>query len=428
MANFQVASHGSGTATNKLTNSMATNIGTNRMHLVIINIYMKTDTIPDITGDVTITDSVSTYILTEDTNKTSEWYEEDSFYKYSKTWVYYALDDNIPPSGAGRITTVNFDGNFDYGFVSTFQINNAYQGELGEIGFNRVNNSAGPLNTTVFGTDVPGVIVGTGILIDVYDVNGGPRFYADDISGGVQFQTLSAMPSPWAVQHSNDFSGFTLASSDTETIVNAAWIHSISGLATEADCIISALEVRDEGWVEPTDGTGIYVSTYGCVNATATIFSGLDHLDGETVAILADGIPQAQQVVSSGSISISSAAAIVNVGLPYYSEIETLDVEIPIKDGTLQGRKVDIGNILLRFDKSQGGWIGPNKNHLYEAFTHERLSESSGTAVNPTDLFSGIVRAPLDAGYQHGRRFYFRQEDPLPVTISELVAELSVGG
>ena len=148
-------------------------------------------------------------------------------------------------------------------------------------------------------------------------------------------------------------------------------------------------------------------------------FSGLSHLEGQTVAILGNGEVYPQQVVASGEITISRACSKISVGLPYTSDFETLNVEMPIKTGTLQGRPVKIANVTFRLLSSRGGWIGPNEDTLYEAFTPERLS--LGTAPL---LFSGDVREGLGAGYESGGRIFYRQVDPLPVTISAVIPEL----
>jgi len=184
------------------------------------------------------------------------------------------------------------------------------------------------------------------------------------------------------------------------------------------------------------------IETTGCVDATASIFSGISHLNGETVAILADGKVLAQQVVSGGTITLSSAAAIVRVGLPYYSELETLDMQIPLASGTSQGSKIKVGNLTYRFIESKGGWIGPDEDNLYEAFTDDLVSLSASQLVfSPEDydwdgmsitdptpyLYTGDLRRPLGAGYETGGRSYFRQVDPLPVTITAILPELKVG-
>ena len=53
----------------------------------------------------------------------------------------------------------------------------------------------------------------------------------------------------------------------------------------------------------------------------ATEISGLDHLNGATVSILADGSVQPQQVVVNGTITLQNAASLVTAGLGYVAQL-----------------------------------------------------------------------------------------------------------
>ena len=72
-------------------------------------------------------------------------------------------------------------------------------------------------------------------------------------------------------------------------------------------------------------------------SATTTV-SGLDHLEGETVSILADGAVRPQAVVASGAISLVSAASNIHVGLAYTADLKLARQEAGAQDGTAQGK------------------------------------------------------------------------------------------
>jgi len=149
--------------------------------------------------------------------------------------------------------------------------------------------------------------------------------------------------------------------------------------------------------------------------------TGLTHLNGLTVAILGNGEVYPRQVVTGNEITLSRACSKVHIGLPYTSDLETLNVELGLRSGTMQGKVVKISNVTFRLLNTRGGWLGPNEDNLYEAFTPERLR--LGTA--PV-LFSGDIRQGLGAGYEDGGRIFYRQIDPLPVTISAVIPEITV--
>lgn len=84
-----------------------------------------------------------------------------------------------------------------------------------------------------------------------------------------------------------------------------------------------------------TLGTPIDSSTYtdyiggGRVGLAANQFTGLDHLEGETVGVLGDGEYLGTEEVSGGSISLASEYATVHVGLPYNCDVITQEIETP---------------------------------------------------------------------------------------------------
>jgi hypothetical protein len=158
--------------------------------------------------------------------------------------------------------------------------------------------------------------------------------------------------------------------------------------------------------------------------AAATTITGLTHLIGKTVAVLADGDVKQQKVVSAGgTITLDVAASVVHVGLPYVSDFGTLNIDQNLKDGTSQGRKVKISQFVLGLYLSRGGWIGPTFDDLHEL--RDNFVLNYGTAV---DLFTGEVKDTMGGGYEEGGKMCIRQIDPLPITIRYIAANVTVGG
>lgn len=99
---------------------------------------------------------------------------------------------------------------------------------------------------------------------------------------------------------------------------------------------------------------------------------------------------------------------------------------------TIQNRKCKIGNVTFSLINTRGGYIGPDENHLKEAFNYTNLSnahkEEFEETLGTTDLFTGKVRVPLGGSYKMNASVFVRQSDPLPITIGYIVGELEVGG
>lgn len=150
--------------------------------------------------------------------------------------------------------------------------------------------------------------------------------------------------------------------------------------------------------------------------------SGLSHLEGKTVSILADGAVVPQQVVTSGAVSLPRACTKITVGLPYQSDLQTLPVALQM-DGYGQGRMKNVNKAWLRVYQSSGIFIGPDADHLVEA--KQRTTEPYGS---PPSLKSDEILVVMTPSWATSGQIYVRQSDPLPLTIVGLTAEVSIGG
>ncbi len=152
-------------------------------------------------------------------------------------------------------------------------------------------------------------------------------------------------------------------------------------------------------------------------------FSGLDHLEGCTVSILADGWVHPSRVVEGGGVTLERAAGQVHVGLPYVSELSPMQPELQAQDGTAQGRTKRIGRAWIRMHNSLGLKVGASAERLRE-LVFRVGSDPLGQAV---PLFSGDKVVEFDAGYAPEAGMLIRQDVPLPMTILAIIIQLEVG-
>lgn len=156
--------------------------------------------------------------------------------------------------------------------------------------------------------------------------------------------------------------------------------------------------------------------------APATVISGLDHLEGETVSILADGNVQGQQAVVGGQITLGAAASKVTVGLPYVSDIETLRIDIADSE-TWQGTMKNIPKVVLRFYNSLGGWVGPDEGNLVPITPPLPANYGDYPPLRSDDY--DVMLLPV---WNSKGSILFRQTDPLPFTLLAIVPEVELGG
>lgn len=156
-------------------------------------------------------------------------------------------------------------------------------------------------------------------------------------------------------------------------------------------------------------------------------FSGLDHLIGETVQVLADGGVQ-EAVVSNdgtGSITLSPPAGFIIAGLGYRSDLQTLRFEAGNPNGAALGLKQRINFLDLFVDRTGGLKVG-------RSFEDDELAEvafrDTGDAMGVAPpLFSGILPCSdaFDPDWSTDARVCIRQDQPLPATILAILPEIT---
>jgi len=149
--------------------------------------------------------------------------------------------------------------------------------------------------------------------------------------------------------------------------------------------------------------------------------SGLSHLEGKTVSILADGAVMPQVVVTGGVAILERASVVVHVGLPYQSDLQTLPVALNI-DAFAQGRVKNVNQSWIRVFQSSGVFVGPDANKLTEV--KQRTVEPYGS---PPSLKSDEVSVLMTPTWAQSGQIYIRQSDPLPLTVVGITTEVVVG-
>jgi len=153
--------------------------------------------------------------------------------------------------------------------------------------------------------------------------------------------------------------------------------------------------------------------------APATVVEGLEHLEGRTLSVLADGSPVEGCVVRQGSITLPYAASVVQAGLPYASVLSPLPVESDFNSGTTLAQGRSYGSCSIRFYRSVGGQYGPSRDDLYDlAFMPERWGE----AVQP---FSGDLACAPCGGWENQAAIWLVQQRPLPFRILSLTLDVN---
>lgn len=167
-----------------------------------------------------------------------------------------------------------------------------------------------------------------------------------------------------------------------------------------------------------------------------TVFNGLNHLEGQTVSILADGSVVPSQVVTNGQITLAEPASLVTIGLQYVCQVQTLYADHQ-ENQTVQNKRKNISAVGLRLEASRGLTVGAdqvdastqqngasvpwtNMNEIKE----RSMFVNAGTAV---PLYTGDYYKAITSGWSVHGQVAVQQTYPLPATILALILYWNVG-
>jgi hypothetical protein len=172
-----------------------------------------------------------------------------------------------------------------------------------------------------------------------------------------------------------------------------------------------------------SDTTAAFFVDSGLVYAgsATTSLSGLYHLEGETMSVLANGATHADKTVSGGGINLDFSATSGAVGFGYTSEMQTLRLEAGSSDGTSQGKPKRIHDITIRFHETVGAEVGTDSANADRIF----FRDSSMNMDEAVPLFTGDKEIEFAGGFTDGDRIYVRQSQPLPMTVLALYPRMN---
>jgi hypothetical protein len=144
----------------------------------------------------------------------------------------------------------------------------------------------------------------------------------------------------------------------------------------------------------------------GTSDPEADTWSGLDHLEGKTVVAKEGNTVIGRYVVAGGEITMARAAASVEIGLDYTTEVTPLRPEIQSGDGSSTGNNMRTHEVALLFKDTIGckvnGSVVP-----FRRFDQDAL-DSSATE------FAGFGRIGLTDWKRGESSITITQEEPLP--------------
>ena len=212
----------------------------------------------------------------------------------------------------------------------------------------------------------------------------------------------------------------TLTDSDIESVAvingspeDEVWVIVERTIGGSTVRYIEQFQPRDFG--DSTDA--IFVDASVTYDSTASsAMTGLDHLDGQTVYVLADGVQFDTEVVSSGAITLSlddvtTTASTVQMGLGYEVQLRTMPLSW-VGGESIQGKEKKISETITRWYKSGDFSIGKSASKLN---THSITNQTTS-----------IDRKTFPPGWDRNGYVFVYQLSPEPLTLLSIMVEFSL--
>ena len=200
---------------------------------------------------------------------------------------------------------------------------------------------------------------------------------------------------------------------------NEYWLYTVEGDVIR--CRVNAYVSPYEVTVNPnkTVPSGLRSATLKTWSRAVDEVSGLSHLEGKQVSIMADGVVSANpnsssyepKFVTSGIVTLDDPHVIIHVGLPVVADIETLNVDTP-QGSSMSDKMKNITRLTMIVEKTRGVWAGPDSDNL----TEFKLRNSEGYD-DSVALKTGTVDLNITPSWNKNGQVFISQTDPLPVTI-----------
>jgi hypothetical protein len=158
------------------------------------------------------------------------------------------------------------------------------------------------------------------------------------------------------------------------------------------------------------------------------VLSGLWHLEGENVSVIGDGYVVASPnnaayvtvTVTNGQITLDQTYGVLHVGLPYISDLETLNIDT-IGGETLIDKSKNMTAVNLFVEESRGIWAGakpPTDDDVdpLEGLTEFKMRETENYD-EPVELTTDSISVNIQPEWNSNGRIFIRQVDPAPLTV-----------
>lgn len=184
------------------------------------------------------------------------------------------------------------------------------------------------------------------------------------------------------------------------------------------------LTVMGRDFSEPANLNYLDCSRHHIFSTPGVFVPDLEHLEGLELDVLVDGAAHPKRSVIDGAITLQAAGTHVIAGLGFESVLQPMKQELPMNDGTAQGRKAKVAKCTVRYFESLGGQVADNASGpLWEPI----CTRTSPAAMDAApSLETGERNCTLESRHRNSVDITVRQTQPLPLNVIAIVAECDI--
>ena len=152
--------------------------------------------------------------------------------------------------------------------------------------------------------------------------------------------------------------------------------------------------------------------------------TGLWHLEGQVVQILADGAVHPVRTVTNGSITLDDSYSVVQVGLAYNTDLQSLPLAFEGAPAAGQMLQKNVNAVALRVTQSSAVKAGPT----FARLTEFPIRDHTDPYNSPPALRTGELRFAIGPSWNSDGAVCVRQDQPLPLTLLGIALDVATGG
>ena len=147
--------------------------------------------------------------------------------------------------------------------------------------------------------------------------------------------------------------------------------------------------------------------------------SGLNHLEGQEVAVYVDGVQQSNKIVKQGLIVLDKAGKNIAVGLPITASFISVPLTIANTEADLQDRTKNISEVNLRV--SYEGDLYSANYPRGDEFKCQRLDEYQTVTGDE----SYLVKVAVNGEWSEQSQFSIKHKNAVPVEIQSVILNIN---